>query len=226
MNARARPLRAIVAKDVQLELRSGEALPGGALFAVCAIVVFHFALQRDTLEGALAAGVFWLSLLFAAFLVIVRLFVADAEEGGIDALRLAGIDGGTLVAAKATSLFAALALITGCALPAFALFLLGPPLLPALPWLVVVGVLVNGGLAAVGALTAALALLSRLRELIVPMLLLPLAVPLVIGAVEATTPLFVRPVGAPELRWLLLLGLYDLLFVTIAVGVADHLLEE
>lgn len=227
MTARPRDqLRALIAKDVRLELRSAEALPAALLFALAAIVVIHFAFQRDTLAGPLAAGAFWLTLLFAAFLPVTRAFVVDSEQGGIDAVRLAGVDGTTVVAAKAASLVLALVAVETVLVPAFALLLLGPSLWPVLVPLLAVLALANVGIAVVGALAAALAALSRLRELIVPILMLPLSVPLVIGAAEATAPLFSQTPGDLELRWLLLLGLYDVLFVAVAVGVADHLIDE
>jgi heme exporter protein B len=111
--------------------------------------------------------------------------------------------------------------------PAFAILLLGPGLGGALPELLVILVLGNIGVAAVGALVSALAAETRARELIVPLLLLPLLVPVLIACAQATEPFF-RPEAGPEdlARWLGLLTLYDVVFVLISVAVFDFLLED
>ena len=88
-----------------------------ALFSVTTFVVFHFGLQRDSVEGDLAAGVLWVTLLFAAMLGINRLFVADHEEGGLDGFLLAPIDRTALLVAKALALFAFLAAVELVAVP-------------------------------------------------------------------------------------------------------------
>ena len=96
----------ILAKDLRAELRTLQSLPAMALFATTTFVIFRFGLDRTQLSGSLAAGVLWATLLFAALLGVNRLFVAEREEGGFDAIRLAPIDRSALFAAKATALFA------------------------------------------------------------------------------------------------------------------------
>jgi heme exporter protein B len=222
-----RAARAILRKDLLLELRTKESVPAMALFSVTVFVLFHFGLDRDSLDGALASGVLWVTLLLAAVIAVVRLFAAEREQGGIDGLRLAPVDRTALFLAKAAALFLYLSALELLAVPAFALLLLGPDVVDALPELLAVLVLANAGLAAVGALVAALAAESRARELIVPLLLLPLLVPLLIAAAEATEPLL-RDGGRPEDlgRWLGLLSLYDLVFLLLSVAVFDYLLED
>jgi heme exporter protein B len=190
-------------------------------------VLFHFGLDRDSLDGALASGVLWVTLLLATVIGVTRLFAAEHEQGGIDGLRLAPADLTALFLAKAAVLFGFLAALELVALPAFALLLLGPDLVDALPALVPVLVLADLGLAAVGALVAALAAQTPVRELIVPLLLLPLLVPLLIAAARATEPLL-RGDGGPEAlgRWLGLLSLYDVVFVLVSLAVFDYLLED
>ena len=115
---------AILAKDLRAELRTLQSLPAMALFAVTAFVIFRFGLDRTSLSGSLASGVLWTTLLFAAVLGINRLFVAEREEGGFDAIRLAPIDRTVLFAAKATALLVYLAVLEAIAVPVFALFFL------------------------------------------------------------------------------------------------------
>ena len=100
---------AILAKDLRSELRTLQSLPAMALFAVTTFVIFRFGLDRTSLSGSLASGVLWATLLFAAVLGINRLFVAEREEGGFDAIRLAPIDRSVLFAAKAAALLVYLA---------------------------------------------------------------------------------------------------------------------
>jgi heme exporter protein B len=111
--------------------------------------------------------------------------------------------------------------------PAFGLLLLGPPLGQALPDLLVVLVLADIGIAAIGTLVAALAVQTRARDLLGPLLALPLLVPIVIGGARAGSPALnsVHPTGPPA-RWLLTLGLYDLIFGLIAYALFDFLLED
>ena len=115
---------AILAKDLRTELRTLRSLSAMALFAVTTFVIFRFGLDRTSLSGSLAAGVLWATLLFAAILGINRLFVAEREEGGFDAIRLAPIDRTVLFAAKAVALLVYLLVLEAIAVPVFALFFL------------------------------------------------------------------------------------------------------
>jgi heme exporter protein B len=219
--------RAILRKDLLLELRTKESVPAMTLFTLTVYVLFHFGLDRDSLDGELAAGVLWVTLLLAAVIGVTRLFAAEREQGGIDALLLAPVDRTALFLAKAAALFLFLTAVELVAVPAFALLLLGPGLGGTLPELALVLLLGNLGIASVGALVSALAAETRARELIVPLLLLPLLVPLLISCAQASEP-FLRPDQGPEDlgRWLALLTLYDVVFVLLSVAVFDYLLED
>jgi heme exporter protein B len=218
---------ALIRKDLRLELRSREALPAMLLFTVSTFVLFHFGLDRETLEGDLAAGVLWVTLLFAAVLAMNRLFVAERDEGGFDGFRLAPVDRTTLFVAKAAVLFCFLAAVELVALPVYAILLLGPSPWQAMPELLAVLVLADLGIAVVGTLVGALGIQTGAPDLIVPIITLPLLLPVVIGAAQATAPLLAEGGAAafPE-RWLASLGLYDMVFGLIALAVFDFLLED
>ncbi len=222
-----RAARAILRKDLTIELRTKEAVPAMTLFTVTVYVLFHFGLDRDSLDGELASGVLWVTLLLAAVIGVTRLFAAEREQGGIDALLLAPVDRTALFLAKASALFLYLVALELVAVPTFGLLLLGPDLLDAFPELLLILLLADVGLAAVGALVSALAAETRARELIVPLLLLPLLVPLLIGAASATEPLL-RGAQSPEDlgRFLALLAGYDAVFLLIALAVFDFLLDD
>jgi heme exporter protein B len=218
--------RAILAKDLRVELRTLESVPAMVLFAVSAFVLFRYGLDRERLAGSLAAGVLLVTLLFAAVLAINRVFVAEREQGGFDAIRLAPVDATALYAAKAAALVIYLALLELIAVPVFAIFFLeswsglGP--------LCAVLGLADLGLAVVGVLVSSLAISSRARDLLGPLILLPLAIPLMIAAAGAAAPLL--EVGGPDYddfgRWLAVLALYDMTFLLIGYAVYDFLLED
>ncbi len=222
-----RAVSALVRKDFRQELRTLESVPAMLLFSVSTFVLFHFGLDREILDGDLASGVLWVTLLFAAILGVNRLFVAEREQGGFDAFLLAPVDRTAMLVAKAFVLFVFLAVLELVAVPAFVVLLLGPGLGQALPELLLVLVLADLGLAIIGTLVGALAVQTRARELIGPLLALPLSVPLLIAAAEATAPLLLEG-GADPLpgRWLAILGLYDVVFGLLAYAVFDYLLED
>jgi heme exporter protein B len=219
--------RAIARKDLRIEWRTKESVPAMTLFTITVYVLFHFGLDRDSLDGELASGVLWVTVLLAAVIGVSRLFAAEREQGGIEGLLLAPVDRTALFVAKAAVLFLYLCVVELVAVPAFALLLLGPGLGGAFPELLAILLLGNLGIAAVGALVSALAAETRARELIVPLLLLPLLVPLLISCAQATEPLLRQDAGPEDLaRWLGLLSLYDVVFVLVSVAVFDFLLED
>jgi len=218
---------AIIRKDLRLELRTWETLPAMAIFAVVCFVLFHFALDRETVEGDLAAGVLWMTLLFAAVLAINRLFVAEREQGGFDGFLMAPVDRFSLFLAKATVLLVFLVALEAIAVPAFVVLLLGPGPGQALPELLGVLLLADLGIAVVGTLVGALAVQTRARDLIVPLLALPLMIPVVIAAAQATAPLLLEGGAEPLVgRWLIVLALYDVVFGLLAFALFDFLLED
>jgi heme exporter protein B len=222
-----RAVGALLRKDLRLELRAPESVPAMVQFSLGTFVLFHFALHRDDVDGDLAAGVFWVTILFASVLGLNRLFVAEEEQGGFDGFLLAPIDRTSLYVAKALALLTYLVIVELVAVPAFAILLLEPGIWQALPGLLLVLLLGDLGICAVGALVSAIGIRTRARDLIVPLLALPLLIPVVIGAVEATAPLLAAG-GAEPLpsRWLLTLALYDAVFAAIAYAVFDDLLED
>jgi len=188
-------IAAILRKDLQLELRTFESLPAMTLFTVTTFVLFRFGIDRETLDGDLAAGVFWVTVLFAAVLGLNRLFVAEEEQGGFDGFLVAPVDRTAMFVAKALSLFLYLALVEVVAVTAFSILLLGPSPWGGLPGLVAVLALGNAGIAIIGTLVSGIAVRTRARDLIGPLISLPLLVPVILGASEATAVLW-APDGA------------------------------
>jgi heme exporter protein B len=222
-----RTVGALLRKEVLLEYRTRESVPAMALFSLTTFVIFHFALHRGTVEGDLAAGVLWVTLLFAAMLGVNRLFVAEREQGGFDAFLLAPVDRTAMLVAKAAALLAYLLAVELVAVPAFFLLLAEPSPGQALPDLIWVLLLADVGVAVVGTLTSALAIQTRARDLITPLTALPLLIPVVIAGARATEPLLrATGAGAVPLKWVAILGLYDVVFALLAYAVFDFLLED
>jgi heme exporter protein B len=204
---------ALARKDLLLELRARDTLPAMLLFVVSTLVVFHFVLPAESTDLA-ATGLLWVALLFTALLGLSRSFAAEREQGVIDGLVLAPSDRSAIWLGKALSILAFLGLAEAIALPAYALFF--KPVDAALVGGVV---LADVGIAAVGTLLAAMATASRARELLLPLLFLPLAIPIVIGGVGASVS------GEPA-RYLGLLGLYDALFAIICWASFEYVVTE
>jgi heme exporter protein B len=203
---------ALARKDLLVELRARETLPAMLLFVLSALTVLHFALPSGSAETA-ALGLLWIALLFTALLGLTRAFVPEHEQGLMDALVLTPCDRSAIWAAKALSVLLFLTVVEAIALPAFGLFFS-----PVGGRTVLAVALANIGICAVGTLTGAMAVAGRARELILPLLFLPLAIPIVIGGVGAS-------VGAGG-RYLAFLALYDAVFALLAWAAFEYVVAE
>jgi heme exporter protein B len=218
--------RAILAKDLRVELRTLQSVPAMCLFTVTTFILFRYGLDRTSLAGSLAAGVLLVTVLFAGLLAISRLFVAERDEGGFEAVRLAPVDATALGAAKAAAVVVYLVVLEAVSLPIFAIFFLDT--WAGIAPLAGVLALADLGIAVTGVVVSSIAANSRARDLLVPLLLLPLLVPLMIAAANAADPLLA--VGGPSYggvaKWIAVLGLYDLTFAAVGFAVYDFLLED
>jgi heme exporter protein B len=200
-------------KDVLLELRGRDTLPAMVLFVLGGLVVFHFAVPADASEDV-GAGLLWVVILFTSLLALVRAFVAEREQRLMDGLLLAPCDRSAIWLGKALAVLAFLALAEAVALPAFAVFFSG------FGWSVIAAVcLANIGIVAVGTLLAAMASVTRARELLLPLLFLPLAIPIVVGGVGAS-------IADDPARYLGFLALYDVVFAMISWASFEYVVSE
>jgi heme exporter protein B len=220
-------VRALLALEWRRERRAPQVLPTMLLFSVGVFVLFRFGLQDGRVEGPLAAGILLVTTLLAALLGIGRLWAAEEEEGGLDAFRLTPASAAALVAAKGLALWSFLLVLHVVAVPAFGFLLLQDGLDPsALPRLAAGVALCDLGIAVVGALVGAIAAAARSRELLVPLMAVPLLIPLVALASEALAPLLSTPQGVSEGRWWLALALYDGVFLLVCWAVSDGIVED
>ena len=217
MTGYLRDVAALARKDLLLELRTRETVPAMLLFVLSALVVFHFAVPEDLTREAeliVANGLLWIAIVFTALLGLTRSFAAEREQGLLDALVMAPCDRSAIWLAKSISVVLFLLLAEAIALPAFALFFSGVNAMT-----VVAVLLANVGIAAVGALLSAIAAASRTRELILPLLFLPLAIPIVVGGVGASAA------DEPG-RYIAFLGLYDGIFAIISWASFEYVVTE
>lgn len=213
MSGYANDVVALARKDLLLELRSRDTVPAMLLFVVSALVIFRFALPADSSDLA-AVGLLWIAIVFTALLGLTRAFLAEREQRLMDGLVLSPCDRSAIWLAKGLSVVGFLVLAELIALPAFALFF------APIGWELVAGViLADIGIATVGTLLSAMAAASRARELLLPLLFLPLAIPIVIGGVGAA----VEPDPG---RYLGFLGLYDLLFAILSWASFEYVVTE
>lgn len=204
---------ALARKDLRVELRARDTLPAMLLFVLSTLVIFHFALPGGTGDEA-AYGLLWVAIVFTALLGLSRAWVPEVEHGVLDGLVLAPCDRSTIWLGKTLATLAFLLAAQAVALPAFVLFF------APLDATALAGVLLaDVGICAVGSLLAAMAAAGRARELLLPLLVLPLAIPLVVGGVGAA-------VSSEGGRFLLFLLLYDGLFAVLSWASFEYVITE
>jgi heme exporter protein B len=209
----ARDVAALARKDLLLELRARDTLPAMLLFVVATFVVFHFALPGEPSRLA-ASGLLWVAILFTALLGLGRAFVPEREQRVLDGLVLAPCDRSAIWLAKSLSTLAFLAAAELVAVPVYALFFR-----PVSGATVLGVVLADLGICAVGTFLGAMAVATRARDLLLPLLFLPLAIPIVVGGVGASV------VASPG-RYLGFLALYDALFTLVCWASFEYVVAE
>jgi heme exporter protein B len=224
-----RQYRAMVRKDLLSELRTRETVVAMFLFVVLAMVVFHYAFTV-TGGGALSfytGGMLWVVFVFGALLGLNRSFAHEKDERVLDGLLLCPVDRVTIFLAKMTGNLIFLGLIQIVAMPVFALFFAPYGMAGHLTALLVLIVLADLGIAALGTLLATIAMQTRARDLLLPIVFLPLVIPLVIAAASGTSTLLSGGAGASGvLGRLVFLLVYDGVFLVLAYGTYDVAIGE
>jgi heme exporter protein B len=208
-----RDVAALARKDLLLELRARETLPAMVLFVLSTLVAFRFAMPAGP-SPRVTIGLLWVAILFTSLLGLTRAFVPEREQRVLDGLVLSPVDRSAIWAGKVTATLAFLVAAELVALPAYALFFEG------LNWETVAAVaLADIGICSVGVILAAMAAAGRARELLFPLLFLPLALPIVLGGVGAA-------VTDDPGRYLAFLGLYDAVFAILAWASFEYVVTE
>ncbi len=221
-----RKVLAIVRKDIIAELRTKEMFSAMFVFAVLTIVIFNFAFELraggDQVRAA-APGVLWVAFAFAGVLGLNRAFVLEKDRGCLDGLLLAPVDHTAVYFGKMISTVLFMLVVEAFMLPVFTAFF-GVNLFDlALVLIVVLGTL---GFAGVGTLLSAMTAQTRAREVLLPILLLPVAAPVLIAAVKATAGVLDGLPLADVARWLQLLVAFDAIFPAVAFMTFDYVVKE
>lgn len=217
---------AILAKDLKTEWRAREVFTSMFVFTVLVVVVFQFTIgSNPALIREVAAGVLWVALLFATVIGLQRAVQMEGEEDCLQGVLLAVRDRSALFLAKALANMIYLVVVSGCILPLFALWF-RVDLTASLPALGVILVLGIVGLSVLGTLFSLIVLNIRMREVMLPLLFLPVSVPLLIAAVYATDDLIDGRTLADVRDYLILMGVFDVVFLVLALLIFDYVVEE
>ncbi len=215
---------AILWKDLVAEFRSRELLTAMLVFALLVILVFNFALELDiSTRRSVTAGVLWVTFAFAGTLGLNRSMAVEKDRGCLDGLLLAPVDRSAIYFGKAISNLAFMLVVAAIVLPVYSL-LYGVNLFN--PGLIGVILLGSVGYVAVGTLLASMAVQARTRDILLPILLFPVAVPVLVAAVKASGGFLQGADPGTILPWINLLIVYDVVFIAAAFMLFDFVVEE
>ena len=219
-----RAVAAVVWKDLAAELRSKELLSAMVVFALLVVLIFNFALelQRAALESV-AAGVLWVTIIFTGTLGLNRGMAMEMDRGSLDGLLLAPVDRSAIYFGKALANLLFMLIVVGIILPIFSILFNLPMLRPLLLLVVLLGAI---GYIAVGTLLASLSIHSRSRDVMLPILLFPVAIPVLIAAIRASSAILSALPWDEISPWVNLLIAYDIIFIAVAFMLFDYVVEE
>ncbi|MBG7609518.1 MAG: heme exporter protein CcmB [Anaerolineae bacterium] len=219
-----RALWAIVWKDLSAEWRSRELFTAMLVFSLLVILIFNFALELDVrARTAITSGVLWVTFAFAGTLGLNRSMATEKDRGCLDGLLLAPVDRSAIYFGKAIANLIFMFVVEAVVLPVYSVLYNTNLFNPGLLLVIFLG---SVGYVAVGTLLSTMAVQSRTRDILLPILLFPLAIPVLIAAVKASSG-FMNGLDISEIMtWLNLLIVYDLIFVAIAFMFFDFVVEE
>jgi len=222
-----RAVAAILRKDLKAEFRTKEVFNSSAVFALLVIVIFSMAFEPTSAEArALSGGLLWVAFTFSGMLALSRTFAREVPNDCLLGLQMAPISPAAIYVGKLASNLLFLGLLELLLLPLFALFY-NVPLLDHASMLVLIILLGSWGLAAVGTTFAAISTTVRLRELMLPVLLFPIEIPLILSLVEATTAVLQGTDPIVETRvWLRICLGFDVIFTILSLYLFAHILED
>lgn len=221
-----RTVWAILYKDILMELRTKETLSSMFVFALLVIVIFNFAFEAGRSDITLIGpGILWIAFTFAGTLGLNHAFALEKENNCLNGMMLTPLDRGDIYLGKflGTALF--MFIMEILILPFFSL-LFNISLLAVLPQLLLINLLGTAGFCGVGTILSAVAANTRLREVLLPIMLFPVLVPLLIGVVESTAILLQDSDSGGYLNWVKILTVFDVVFIVVSYWMFGHILEE
>ncbi len=219
-----RSMAAIIWKDLAAELRSRELLSAMLVFALLVILIFNFSLELDAQARAtVTAGVLWVTFAFAGTLGLNRSMAMEKDRGCLDGLLLAPVDRSAIYFGKAIGNLIFMLIVEAIVLPVYSVLYSVNLFIPGLLLIILLGSI---GYVAVGTLLSSMAIQTRTRDVLLPILLFPLIIPVMIAAVKGSTGFLQAVAIADLLPWLNLLIVYDVVFIAVAFMVYDYIVEE
>jgi heme exporter protein B len=221
----ARAAAILLTKELRLEFRTRELLSATVIFALVVVVLFSFAFDPTSAESRrYGPGLLWIAFLFAGSLMLNPSFAREQANETLDALRMAPVSSFAILSGKMLANFIFMSLAEVVLVPVFAV--LYNVSLTGVVWrLILVLVLGTSGLVITGTVFSAISAHARMRELLLPLLLLPILAPLLIAAVEATASLLTEQ-PALDRTWVAFLAGFDIVFLTASWLLCDYLVEE
>ncbi len=215
---------AILWKDILTEFRTREIIVSVFVFSLLVMVIFSFAFGTGVdITESIAPGILWVALTFGGVTGLNRIFAVEKENSRLEGLMLCPVDRAVIYWGKLTASFTFMLAVAIVVTPIF-LALFNLPLF--LPGLALIIVLASLGFAAVGTLFSALAVNTRARDIMLPILFLPVVVPVIIAAVKATAPVLAGRPWADMLIWLQILIAFDIIYMVVATLVFGFVVEE
>jgi heme exporter protein B len=219
-----RAIGAVVWKDLTAEFRSRELLGGMLVFALLVILIFNFSLELDVrTRQAVTSGVLWVTLAFAGTLGLNRAMAVERENGSLDGLLLAPVDRTALFFGKAAGNLLFMWIVTAVILPLYSLLYNVNLIRPALAGVILLG---SVGYVGVGTMLSAMSMQARTRDILLPILLFPVILPVLISAVRATNGILLAIPMEENRVWFNLLIAYDVIFLAVAIMTFDFVVEE
>jgi heme exporter protein B len=216
---------ALVEKDILAEIRTKEVFIAMFTFVLLVIIFFTYAFRQE-IGQTLVAGILWMTFLFASVLGLNRTFVHEKDEGCLAGLMAAPIDRSAIYFGKVIGNFVFITLVELLTLPMFAAFSTEVDLFSRFGWLLLLLLLGNLGIATIGTIASAISINTKARELLLPLLVFPLILPVLIGAVEGTTVVISASPLKEMWNWLQLLVLYDIIFLLACFVLFEFAIEE
>jgi len=217
---------ALIRKDLQIEFRTKETLASLLLLGLLTLVVLSFAFDpASELRAEAAPGALWVAVLFAGVLGLNRSFLSERDNDCLQGLLLCPIDRGTIYLAKTIGNFVFMLAAQMVIVPIF-VFFFNLPISSALGGVLLSLALGLLGLAAIGTLFAAIAVRTRAREVMLPLLIVPLVVPLFIAGVQVTAHVLAGKPLDTVLHWLNLMGGFDAVFLVVGWLAFEYAVEE
>ena len=215
---------AILWKDILSELRTKDVATSVLVFALMVIVIFNFAFEPGTEQmGLVAPGILWVAFTFAGVLSLGRSFVLEKEKGCIEGLMLCPVDRDVIYLGKMLGSLAFMLIVEAIVFPIF-LMLFDLPLF--MPRLGLIAILATVGFVSVGTLFSALAVNTRAREVMLPILFFPVVAPVIIAAVKASGLVLEGGLWSDMSSWLQILVAFDVVFLVVSALVFEYVIEE